>query len=436
MVALSMLVLLALVGLVVDGGLAYLVKARLNAAVDAAALAGARAVTAGDNQTAQASNARAAAADFFAANMPDNYLLSKPELLRTDVSFDTGKVTIDVHAQAPMPVSLMQVLGFTELTPVASAQTIRKDLDMALVIDTSGSLSSSGPAVKAAARSFLNKFNVTQDRVGLVHFAYGAEIDEPIRQDARGFARATMLDKIDQYKFSGNTASVEGMWQARNQLKSIPEKKRSSLRVIVFFSDGVPNALGTFLTFKKAPPCNQAGIIDVNGKGLYKLDNSVGQLISGCSVTRNGKLADTVGALPDWYNAHNNLANPNNPAGLEFPLVTNYPRQVTADLSTTSSMQRNIDRAARNLPEAVAAKARDEGIYVFTLGMGSDLKIKSGVDKEVGEDVLKCMANVADGPKHCYDAKEPVGMYCYAATEAGLTPCFSRLASAILRISK
>jgi len=27
-------------------------------------------------------------------------------------------------------------------------------------------------------------------------------------------------------------------------------------------------------------------------------------------------------------------------------------------------------------------------------------------------------------------------MYCYAATGADLTPCFSRLASAILRISK
>jgi hypothetical protein len=27
-------------------------------------------------------------------------------------------------------------------------------------------------------------------------------------------------------------------------------------------------------------------------------------------------------------------------------------------------------------------------------------------------------------------------MYCYAATDADLTPCFSKLASAILRITK
>ena len=73
---------------------------------------------------------------------------------------------------------------------------------------------------------------------------------------------------------------------------------------------------------------------------------------------------------------------------------------------------------------------------MFTLGMGSDLKAKSGADGEVGETVLKCMANVADGPARCYDPAKPVGMYCYAATTADLTPCFSRLASAILRISK
>jgi Flp pilus assembly protein TadG len=59
MVAVSMLVLLAVVGLCVDAGLAYLVKARLNAAVDSAALAGARAVTTGNNQTEQIASARA-----------------------------------------------------------------------------------------------------------------------------------------------------------------------------------------------------------------------------------------------------------------------------------------------------------------------------------------------------------------------------------------
>ncbi len=436
MVALAMLVLLALVGLVVDGGLAYLVKARLNAAVDSAALAGARAIPEGTTKDEQITAARTAAADFFAANIPDNYLLSSPKLLSTDVSFDTGRVTIDVRAEAPMLVSFMRVLGFTSLTPVAYAQTIRKDLDMAFVVDTSGSLYDNRTAVKASAKSFLNKFNVTQDRVGLIHFAYGADVDNPINTSKRGFDRSSMLSNIDSYVFDGSTASVEGMWHARNQLNTIPQLSRSSLRVIVFFSDGEPTALGAQLAFNTPTNCTRAGVFDISGYGLYDLGDTVGvtPMSSGCNLkpTRTSKIWEKVRQLPDWYNAHDNKK--------EFPIVTGtaYPgmRTVTAALTSDALVQQNLDRAARNLPEAIAAKARDEGIYVFTLGMGASLKTKSGVDNEVGENVLKCMANVADGPSRCYDPDKPVGMYCYAATEADLTPCFSRLASAILRISK
>ena len=437
MVVISMLLLMAIIGLVVDSGMAYMVKARLNAAVDAAALAGARAVTIGNNQAEQRASAQAAASNFFNANIPATYLLSTPKLLGTDVTFDAGMVTVDVRAEAPMPVLFMRALGFNTLNPVASAQTIRKDLDMTLVVDTSGSLSSSSMAVRAAAKSFLNKFNVTQDRVGLVHFAYGAEVDVPIRPLARGFDRAAMLGKIDNYVFSGRTASVEGMWHARDQLGKVAVANRSSLRVIVFFSDGVPNALGGFLPFKTAADCPKAGVFDITTDGLFELDASIGKSMgTACSLRRYGKVWNNINNLPDWYNAHNDAANPNDPARREFPIVTATPRVVTADLSSDVIALRNIDRAARNLPEAVAAKARDEGVFVFTLGMGSDLRKKDGVDGEVGENILKCMANVADGPARCYDVKKPVGMYCYAATEADLRPCFSRLASAILRISK
>ena len=443
MVALSMLVLLGAVGLAIDAGLAYMVKARLNAAVDSAALAGARAVTSGASQADQVASAQAASARFFAANIPSTYLSSNPNLLGTTVTFNAGTATIDVRAEAPMPVSFMQVMGFTSLNPVAYAQTIRKDLDMALVVDTSGSLSSSATAVRAAAKTFLSKFNVLQDRIGMVHFAYGAEVDNPIRTGARGFDLTAMQGNIDNLTFGGSTASVEGMWNARNQLNLIPLASRSSLRVIVFFSDGVPNAIGSSLTFNDGSNC-APGVVDSSGQGMLSLTDSQGSYLSnsGCqtSLTYWGYYFPWyyVSKLPAYYNAHNNLQ--------EFPIVTGAPRPVTADLSSTAVTfpdgtrstvgGRNVDRAARNLAEAVAAKARDEGVYVFTLGLGSDLKIKSGADNEVGEDVLKCMANVADGPSRCYNAAKPAGMYCYAATTADLTPCFSRLASAILRISK
>jgi Flp pilus assembly protein TadG len=434
MVALSMVMLLAIIGLVVDGGLAYMVKARLNAAVDSAALAGARAVPVGNNQAEQIASAQGAAADFFAANIPANYLLSKPTLLSTNVSFNAGTATIDVRAEAPMPVSFMQVLGFSSLKPVAYAQTIRKDLDMMLVVDTSGSLSASGAGVRTATTTFLNAFNVTQDRVGLIHFASGIEVDNPIPKQARGFDRPAMLKNVTAFNFKGGTSSVEGVWHARNQLNQIASSNRSSMRVIVFFSDGAPTSFGTTLTFAKPLTCSSSllGAIDSVGQGLFDLTVSENALLapSACNFT-SANIATVTKKLPDWYNA--------NGSDKEFPIVTGASARrgaVTSDLTNADVARRNIDRAARNLVEAVAAKARDEGIFVFTLGLGSGLKETGDYDPEVNENVLKCMANVADGPASCYNAAKPVGMYCYAATTADLTPCFSRLASAILRISK
>ena len=441
MVAIAMLVLLGVVGLTIDAGLAYLIKARLNAAVDSAALAGARAVTTGNNQAEQTASARAAAADFFAANIPTNYLLSAPRTLSTNVTFKGGQAVIDVEADAKMPVSIMQVMGFASLTPVAAAQTIRNDLDMALVIDTSGSLRDSAATVKASSKSFLGKFNVTQDRVALLHFATGVEADSPINPSARGFNRTTMNNAINGYVFDGGTASFEGMWEARRQLNLVPSGNRSTMRVIVFFSDGAPTAFGALPEFNNPSDCKSAGSIDrvLAEAGLAELGSSEKRYVSeGCKTwrmvynfsTRRNEPVPTVRRLPEWYNARSSSVR-------EFPVVTDGPRQVTADISTPALYERNILRASRNLAEAAAAKARSEGIVVFTLGFGSGLKeIVASDTTSNGETILKCMANAVDAPKRCQNANQPVGMYCYAATDADLTPCFSRLASAILRISK
>lgn len=436
MVAVSMLVLLAVVGLAIDAGLAYLVKARLNAAVDSAALAGARAVTTGNNQTEQIASARAAAADFFAANIPNNYLLSSPKITSTDVTFSGGQAIIDVRAEAPMPVSIMQVMNFTSLMPVAAAQTIRNDLDMALVVDTSESLKDSAATVRASAKSFLNKFNVTQDRVSLTHFASGVENDNPINLVTRGFNRTSMHNNINAYQFKGGTSSFEGMWMARDQLNKVPLTNRSTMRVIVFFSDGAPTSFGASLQFNNAADCLRVGSVDriLENGGLGNLGNSELEILSaGCKTWRYNNRGEAIPAmrrLPDWYNARPESVR-------EFPIVTDYPRQVTADISTAPLFERNVLRASRNLAESIAAKARSEGIVVFTLGFGAGLKTPFASDTSSnGEMILKCMANTTDALPRCQKPDEPIGMYCYAATDADLTPCFSRLASAILRITK
>ncbi|MYM68782.1 VWA domain-containing protein [Pseudoduganella sp. FT55W] len=446
MVIISLTTLLAVVGLAFSAGLSYMVKSKLNAATDAAGLAAARAISNGANQTEQIANAKAAGQRFFNANFPANYLMSTATLNDINVAFNTSEVTITVSASATMPTALFGGFSTGPLSPAVLTETKRKDLDMIVVLDTSGSLSGSAANVRSSAQTFLNQFNVARDRVGLLHFSYGAVVDDQIRQTARGFDRTSMINHIKNYSFTGSTASPEGMYAAREQINSVPtaNNNRSNLRVIVFFSDGAPNSFGTTLKWNSSGDCRdtannnlpQAGTIttDDDGSGtpggLYFTNKQSDDIGGSCTPS---DITTKASALPDWYNAHNVQTNIwNDPAAVrEFPIVTSSPRVVTSAIT-----YKNVNRAARNLVEAMASKSRDEGVYVFTLGLGASLKTGTGADGEKGEDTLKCMANSTDAPARCFNANKPVGVYCFAATQADLTPCFSKLASAILRISK
>lgn len=450
MVAIALTTLLAIVGLAFSAGLSYMVKSKLNAATDAAALAAARAVSNGINQTEQTANAKAAAQRFFEANYPSNYLMSTATLGDVGVSFTGSEVTITVSASATTPLALFGDFKTGPLSPAVLTETKRKDLDMVLVLDTSGSLQPQGAQVRSSAITFLNQFNPVLDRVGLVRFAFGAIVDEPIRPIARGFDRNAMIADIQKYVFEGSTASPEGMYMARKEINSVPTANlnRSNLRVIVFFSDGAPNSFSTYLNWKDSSDCKVnnlpvAGTIatDDDGSGdpygLFKIDQQYDPIGGSCTPTvyyygnYYYNLVAKAASLPDWYNGRNPQKNWNDTALREFPIVTASPRKVTKEITYT-----NVNRAARNLVEAMAAKSRDEGIYIFTLGLGDSLKSGTGVDGEKGEDILKCMANSTDAPARCFNAAKPVGVYCFAATQSDLTPCFSKLASAILRISK
>jgi Flp pilus assembly protein TadG len=446
MLAVSMTTLLGVVGLALSAGMSYMIKAKLNAATDAASLAAARATSIGGDQATQTANAKAAAQRFFHANFPANYMMSTATLNDTNVAFTGGAVTINVSASATMPTVFLGNLASGPLAPGALTETKRKDLDMVIALDTSGSLLNEAATVRSSAVTFLKQFNESTDRVGLLHFSYGSVVDVPIRPTQRGFDRTSMVNSIGRYQFNGSTASPEGMWRARDQINSVPTAglNRSNLRVIVFFSDGAPNSFGTYLTWKNRSYCDDAGVVNSGdgstgeAGGLYDLNQQADDLGGTCTPeTLNYypryKLKDLASVLPDWYNGHltkaQRDAQTNDATLREFPIVTSWPRVVTNAIT-----HQNVNRASRNLVEAMAAKSRDEGIFVFTLGLGAALKAGSGPDGEKGEDVLKCMANSIDS--RCFNANKPIGVYCHAATQADLTPCFSKLASAILKITK
>ena len=131
--ALMLVPLLGFVGLAVDGVLLYSVQSKLQDALDAAALAGAR-VLRDPGRDARIS-------DYFNANYPEGYLRTT-ELNLNIEDGDAGNGRLVLSAEATVPTTFSRVLGFDEVTVSARTGVLRepRGMELALVIDTTGSM--------------------------------------------------------------------------------------------------------------------------------------------------------------------------------------------------------------------------------------------------------------------------------------------------------
>ena len=440
--ALMIVVLFALASLALDLGRAYGVRARLNAAVDAASFEAAKALGRG----AKKDDAAKVATAYFQANYPADYLGATPDTPTVDAKRDEfGVWTVNVTATAQMPTLLAGMIqGGNSMTIGSASESERKSLDMVLVIDTSHSLSAvfdTDPGVKAGARAYLNFFSDQDDRLALVAFSRGAyptvsicgTYPNPIQNpDAssvlcnRGFNKADLTAGINSLTcpLDGTTASEEGLKKALDQLNSLDPMKQGRKRVIVFFSDGSPN------TFNAVFP--------VSGEGnLYSgWDNDPGShMLFDPSMVFDPSPASYVGkALPRTDKSGTiPLASYNNIRPL--PLL---PHTFDAPAFSCAA-----NKAARNMAENVAHLARTQNITVYTLGLNipptllDDPEFTStdcSTHYERGSTILKRLANTIDSDT--YNPSEPTGIYCQANSTDDLKPCFDRIASAILRITK
>lgn len=140
------------IGLAVDAGRAYLVHNRIAKALDASALAAARALN--------EDGAEEEAWRFFRANFGDSYLGAT--VPRDKFSFvpDEENDTVAVSADADMPTIIMGMFGKPKVSVADSAVVMRmnRGLELALVMDTTGSMGSGGKIrdMRDAATSLTN----------------------------------------------------------------------------------------------------------------------------------------------------------------------------------------------------------------------------------------------------------------------------------------
>ena len=184
------------VGAAVDLSRAYMARSRLAFALDAAGLA---AGAAGETETQM----QAIAEQYFAANYP-NDLPGTPS--KPDLSVDGG--VIRVSGTVTLEPTLLKLIGQKDFTVAASAEVLRKGLEVALVLDNTGSMKGSKlSALRQASQDLIDiLFEVPELtsnlRVGIVPYSASVNLGDAALGIVSG-VDPSEYDPSDDEKWNG-----------------------------------------------------------------------------------------------------------------------------------------------------------------------------------------------------------------------------------------
>jgi Flp pilus assembly protein TadG len=454
--------LLLLSGLAVDTGRGYVVKAQLTKAVDGAALGAARMLNGGDPE--------GTAARIFDANFPNGYMgitsvtdpFNDPDFFTLETIEETGVNVVTVRASATLPTTFMRLGNFETLTVRSTGEATRRMVDLSLVLDVSSSIGGRWPAVRDAARTFINAFDAESDRLSLVTFGNGARVlaQMPL---ARGFNKAGVMAAVPDALPGGSTNMVEGLYRGWDELRSVPDGQQSGLRVIVLFTDGASNSVpGDYQAspgvakgfrtydFPKRNPDPDGQTWD-NPRLVGLFDTETGAQSPSYSQAVPWNSTTTLPQVPwlptaSWHTHHRSGGIPES-----FPLqvstlnVNGVPQEGVRGLRNRHPVTGrypadiwNTNNAARNLVEIIADAARNDAgeyrIRIYTIGMGALVRLLLGTVPETSESMLMRIANDKLSPDFNDEQRE--GKYYFAETEADVGPAFEALQNQIIRLSK
>jgi Flp pilus assembly protein TadG len=247
--AVMLFFVVAVVGLAVDAGTIYMIKARLSSAVDAAALAAGRSVNVTENLGAAQSAATTTAQQFFAANFPTGYFNTGPNAPtvtptlteQTDGNGNpNGVINIQVNASVAAPTYFMNIFNISNVTVNATGTASRRDLIMMLVLDTSASMNTATTptacqAMVTAAQNFITLLS-PYDEVGLIEFNLTATM-----KDSPTTNHTQVSNDIANITCGSNTNTTSALELAYEQIQqaAVP----LALNTIVLFTDGSPNGI-------------------------------------------------------------------------------------------------------------------------------------------------------------------------------------------------
>jgi hypothetical protein len=443
------------VGLVIDAGVAYAVKARLQMATDGAAIAAARSLSRGLSLTEQTASARDTATRYFQANIRMAWL----EAAQLNVSFpvpaDPATRIVQVQTEVQVPTYFMRILGPRNMMVRAIGEATRRDVNVMMVIDRSRSVHNSGSCdeLRDASRKFVLAFQDGTDRMGLVTFGTTYRTDFAPAFDFQSRSGTNMTTLTQNIVCTGGTNAAAGFSVGWNELKALND--RGALNTIVFFTDGQPNTLhlpaiqmrtGAKTGGQDASRCSDTG----PREGVLA---TTGNPVSG--IAGIFKWAETRFPLPDSSTAdltlitnrtncnfatnYNNVdediigfAPTNNEVDAFGNGLTGYKAVNRNGYGLLDDSPQNLENAGINALDNAARRARQEAqtlgleLVVYAVGLASPGPAEHQLMQRVANTRLS----------QVFDPSKPTGIYVYAENASELEHAFASLASDILRISK
>ena len=405
----SLVGILLFVGMSIDLGLAYMTKARLSKAVDAACLTGMKNLSLGQS-TAQTLATNAFNANYSAFND------ASPASVSVGFATNTySNLVVNVTGTTVMKTVFMGLVpGLRTLTISSSAQSLRGKLVMSLALDRSGSMLNNGgsAALPIAATMFINDFSNTNDEVAMASFASNAKLEWGVNYNFI----TPITNAINAMQFAGGTFGLGGLNIAKAQEDSIPmQTGQNMVKVVVYFTDGYVNEIQSTLS------CN--GTPTLYNLGGYDADNG-GSNVGFFNPTTGAQIYRYDGSSK-WYTCSTN-----------DPSCTTQTS--TSCLRTDAGFISQIDGKVKAFTRAnVTADAQyqslqtsnallTEGDYVYAIGLGT----------KIDQTFLKKVANDPGSPT--YDSSLPQGMAqfvsnCPSSTcTASLQQVFQIIASRVL----
>ncbi len=272
----SMVLLIPSAGLSIDAAMLYYTKARLQGAVDGAALGAARALSLGDTPAVQTTNAKQDAVNWFYANFPNTlWGISSTQMDQSMVTVaddpnNTHLRNVSVTANTTVPTIFMRWFNKTSTVVAALGTASRRDVVAMLVIDRSGSMNSSSGCtnMRSAAKLFTGQFAAGRDQIGMVEFGDTAWVDSSPTtnfQTVLGYKSGSSSGNglIDTINCNDNTNTSQALSLAYNELYKMSSP--GAFNFMMFFTDGIPNSVT--LNFKNMMK-STSGCKDSNGTAI------------------------------------------------------------------------------------------------------------------------------------------------------------------------